>query len=384
MKHSSLSRSILAVAALATVGMAGAQTIRRNTVVPIRFQDTIRMSDVRVGDPIRAYADGSRDIPAGSIFEGRVRSIHRPTRNENGYVEFEFNTLRLSNRYDDRSRDTNRDDPWRRDRNDDSRNDANGRDRGYGQTYAIRATPIPINDRYTSRDRDGRITARQDQPVGRDTAVIGGGIAGLALGSLIHKPLEGAIIGALGGILIAETSRSRNSDVVIDRNTRMGAAFQRDLTLDGYDRDDRWDRDRDQNRDDPWRRDRDDNWNRDRDDDQDANYNPTIRYRDRDLRFDGKERPYRLGSTAMLPVDVTARMLGIRFDDRNNRTITLDGPDGSARIARDSAQATIDGRTITLDRPVIERDGVLYAPAELFARILRENLTIDGTTVTRR
>lgn len=364
MKHSSLSRTLFGLGALATVAVAGAQTIRRDTVIPIRFEDTVRLSTVRVGDPIRAIADGaSRDIPNGSVFEGRVRTVRRPAKGQNGYVEFEFTTLRLSSGgYGVNHRF----------------NTGDRRDDRSGQRYDIRAVPIPLNGDYTERDRDGRIQMRQRKGVGRDTAVLGGGLAGLALGSLLKKPLEGAIVGLLGGIAVAETNRGGTSDVILDKNTRMGAAFQRDVTIDRTN-------DRSDDRD-GWGRDRDDRWGRDRDDrwDDRDSYNPVIRYKDRDLRFDGRERPYRLGSTAMLPAEATARQLGVRFNDQDNRAIVLDGPYGVARVSRDSSRATIDGREINLPRPAVERDGVLYVPAEVFGRILREALTIDGTSAYRR
>ncbi|RYG28652.1 hypothetical protein EON81_28135 [bacterium] len=368
MKQSSLSRTLLGATALAAVSVAGAQTIRRDTVIPIRFEDTIRLSNVRVGDTFRARVDDSRDLPRGAELEGKVRGVRKPRNGENGFVEMEFNSLRTSD----------------------------------GRRYDIRAVPIPLDDRNTTRGRDGRVTVKQNKGVNNGTAVLGGGLAGLAIGSLIKKPLEGAIVGVLGGILVAETSRSGNVDTVIDRNTRMGAAFTRDFRFEGS-RDD-WDRDRDRDRDGDWNRDRDrdrDDWNRDRDKDWDRDrdrnrdddrwtddgwgtYTPRIKYRDRDIRFNGRERPYRLGGTTMLPIEATARQLDIRIDDVRARTLNLDGPDGRARISRDSSFARIDGREVSLGRPVVERDGVLYAPAEVFGRILRDDFYIDGTSVFRR
>jgi hypothetical protein len=155
---------------------------------------------------------------------------------------------------------------------------------------------------------------------------------------------------------------------------------------DGGDRrqDDRWDERRQDNRREDERR-QDDRWGNSRDqrDERDIR----ITYGTRDLRFGRDDRPYREGSTLMVPLQIAATQMGMRVsrdEGRSDRYIFVDANDGYLQVELGSREARLNGRRITMPESATERNRVVYVPLEMLAQIARETVYLDGTRVARR
>src|SRR5689334_8362416 len=88
----------VALAALAVLQAAMAQeTIRlkRGLVIPVRFQDELSLRDSRVGDRFSAIVENDRDLPSGTVFEGRVSDIRRGSGDKAGYMDLDFESVLL-------------------------------------------------------------------------------------------------------------------------------------------------------------------------------------------------------------------------------------------------------------------------------------------------
>jgi len=367
--------------AIPALSQAASTTLRRDTVLPVTFEDSLTIKENRAGDRFTVRVDDNRDLPFGTKLNGRIVNV-RPARDDRpAYMDLEFTEVVLPD----------------------------------GTRRNFRAVPIPLNDRYTTRDADGRVVVRKDVRK-KENLVLGGALGGLVLGSILKKPVEGAVLGTIAGIVLAETDKKNDGNTLIQKGQRMGALVEETVTLTyddrGRNRDRDWDRDRDidrnrdRNRDRDWDIDRDRNRDRDRDRDWDRGRNQD-RDRDdwgrddrndqlgrdlrieigrRELRYTRREQPYRLGETVMVPLDRTAEQIGLNVEKgRNGKAIYVEGEDESTlRIQIDAREARLNGRTVTMDRAVVERDGIVYVPVELLARMKNETLRVNGNTVRAR
>jgi len=345
-------------------------SIRRNAVVPVRFEQDLRIRDARRGQTFNVRVEANRDLPPGTRLEGRIRDIRRENRDRRDYVDLEFTHVVLPR----------------------------------GERREIDAVPIPLDDRAVRRDRDGRWEARR--PDGNIAYVLGGALGGLVLGSTIDKRVEGTILGALAGIAIGESNRGQ-ADLVIRRGTRVGARFTRDFRFEtdryGYNwGDDRWDDGRwDDDRwdDDRWDRDRD-GWPRDRGnpdrpggwspvpprgdwgfdrDDRDNRYGDgyTISVGSRIVRFSEREQPFRSGGTTMVPLEAMARQIGFRVQRRGTEW-ELDGDRESIRFATGSRNYRSEFGSGTFPRAAESVNGTVYVPIEAFQRVSREPVRLGA------
>jgi hypothetical protein len=337
--------------------MAAAQAesivVRKDWVIPIRFDRDVHLRDTRAGDRVWARVDDDRDLPFGTWFDGRVKRVQRPRTGRPGYVEIEFVALELPDR-------TRRE---------------------------IRALPVTLDSRYVRRDGDGRfyVSRKQTRP---EKHVFGGMLGGLILGSMIDKPFEGAFVGTLAGIIVAETERvDAENETVIRRGRQMGALFERDFR---FRYDGPWPRARDF---DTRRGTYDDGWDRERRDEMDRfppDYRdrgerrderaPGVRLDDLELRYDVREQPYWEGKTCMVPLAATCRQasLGIsRSEDRDR--FYVEGPEGVLVIEQNSGTYRLNGRRVELPERAIQREGVVYVPVDAIARVAGKTAHVDGT-----
>ena len=316
-------------------------TIRDNEVVAVKFDQSINAKNVRRGDRFTATVD-DRLLPSGSKMIGRVVEIQRKEGSRKAFAELEFTQLELPG----------------------------------GRRVEIAAYPVPMNDRNVERGRGGRMEAKKQTR--RDHVVIGSTVGGLILGSLIKKPFEGAIIGALGGILVAETDALNTSgEMIVEKGQKMGAAFDREVSFDlrdGGRYDDR--------RDDGYE-DRDDRYERDRQDDyEDRRQVLRVEFEDRALRFNENREPYRDGSTVMVPLAETADQLGIAVVRTADKSFYLEDEDNTLKLEQNKSEARLNGKRMSLPRAIVERDGATFVPIEVFAAIKRNALYVNGERVS--
>ena len=369
--------SLAALGLLTAVPMlasASPISLRRDSVIPVVFEDTLTVRGTREGDRFTARVDDTRYLPAGTKFEGRVVGVRETRRDEPAMMDLAFDTLVMPD----------------------------------GHRQRIDSVPIPLTDRYVSRDREGRFVVKNNVKK-KESTVLGGMIGGFILGSIFQKQLEGVVLGAIAGVLIATNDRSNDGSTVVTKGDRMGGLIQRDVQFDwrgnGADsrrEDDRWDsrdarRQDDRRQDDRWderrqddrRQDdrrQDDRWGNEREerwDDREVK----ISYGSRELRWGRDGRPYREGSTLMVPLQATATQMGMRVSRDNGRTdryIFVDGNDGYLQVELGTREARMNGRRISMPESPTERDRTVYVPLEILAQLSKETVYVNGTRVARR
>lgn len=361
MKSKSISLVLTSVAFSGIlVGLTHADQIRirADRVVPVVVDQDLSLKDSRKGDRFTATVQDDRDLPSGTRFQGRIVDIEQKHDGKPGYLDLEFTGIELPD----------------------------------GTRARISSKPIAMDS--AKKDRDGHFVAKPQ--VSKQAAVLGGAGAGLILGALIKKPFEGAFIGALAGIFVAETSagdKYTNGDVAVKKGSKLGALILRNFTVDYDDRHDinRRDADRDGDfgksgdRDGDIDRDRDGDRDRDSDRDRDGDSRDIrLTYREHVLNFDRDQKPYYEGETLMVPLNDIASQLDLEVDRTKDKVVYIEDDNGSLKIEQDSTAYRLNGKKGNLSTAVKERDGVLYVPIEILAAMKKEAIFLNGSRINIR
>lgn len=342
-------RSLWAILGAATILAAPALSaadidIHRDTIVPVRFNEDLTIRDNRPGDHFTADVDDNPDLPPGTRLEGRVVNMKPPRGDRPATMDLEFTDVILPG----------------------------------GERARIEAVPLPMDNEYVYR-RGGRFYAKSDIHQ-RRADVLGGFLGGLIVGKIFHRPITGAILGTVVGAIAADNQAAHDTNVVVYRGEKLGALFNRDLYIEEDDPADRPARDDHYDRDDYGRRgDSDDRPpvdNRARDD-----RDIDVVYEDHDVRYTDREHPYWDGDEVMVPLQRTADQLKLDVDRTNAQAIYIEGDDFSLRLEQDSRNFRLNGHHGTLSKAVVEKDGVLYVPVEVFATFRHERLTVNGNKI---
>jgi len=298
--------------------------IRDREVIAVKFDDAISTKTTHGGDRFSATVDGDRDLPDGTKLVGRVREIRQKDGDNPACAELEFTELVLPN----------------------------------GDRVDIHAYPISLDSKSVTKGKDGHLEAKKGPR--RDQVVLGAAAGGLLLGTIFHKPFEGTVLGALGGILVAETgSLNTNSDQIVQKGQKMGAGFDGQVYVDLDSRDSRSD-------------------SRDSQDSRDLR----VEYKDHEVRFDRDVLPYRAGSSVMVPLDAMAKELGLDVTRSGDSIFYLEDEDNSLKLEQNVTDGRLNGRRISLPQAVVAKGGVIYVPIEAFAAIKRDSLSVNGTRVS--
>lgn len=296
------------IVAIGTVGVAWASPveIRKNDVVPVRFDSQLSTGENRSGDPFTATPENDTLFPVGTRFEGHIARIATKSNRHPASMDLVFDDVRLPD----------------------------------GSRHDIRGVPVPLTAKYVDRDADGHYIAKAS--VRKDTAVGVGAIAGLLVGALLHKPFEGTFVGTLAGILVASTAGDDRT-LVISRGAEAGVMFQRDERIDlGGSASE------------PTQR------------DPGASASAlSALVGGKQIQYSADMAPFRSGSTLMVPIQFTAKQLGLSYDESESSIFT-ENDSHSIRFEENSRSYRVDGRSDTLDSSVIQRNGVWYAPARAF------------------
>ena len=86
----------------------------------------------------------------------------------------------------------------------------------------------------------------------------------------------------------------------------------------------------------------------------------------------------------MVPLETTARSLGLRVDTGRYQTVYVEGREGTLRLERNSNEARVNGRTVRMARPMAERNRILFVPIEVLADVSRESVTVNGNRIVSR
>ncbi len=336
MNNLRLSTGLMGLAILSAIpafGTANVVTLRRDTVIPVVFEDKLTVQDNRPGDFFTVRVTDNDFLPHGSELLGRIDRIHPARGNRPASMDLRFVKILLP----DNSR------------------------------VLLDASPIPMDDRYITRTGDGRIIAKSDVRQ-QQNDVLGGAIGGFIVGSILHRRVAGTIIGTMVGVVAAENDRAKGSNLVVNSGDRVGALINHDVTIDFSGAPARlgeFDRPSDAGP-------------------RGSNQGPiTIGFKKNDVRFPDNAKPYWIGDVIMVPLEPAARQMELDVDQRKDRVVYINGPESSMRIMIASRQARLDGKNFDLPRTVVEREGMVYVPLDALLPLIKADVYVNGTIVDK-
>ena len=345
--------AILALGGILSVASADGILVRRDTVVPIKFESELTMKGSRTGQRFFATVDERGDLPFGARLEGEVVGVHDAEGDRPAYLDLEFNRIQTPN----------------------------------GEYRDIRAVPMAFDAKHVEQKSDGRFVAKKSVRRRSDYA-IGGAIIGYIAGSVAKKQLEGLVAGLVAGIILAETDRVGDGNVVIRRGQRMGALFMKDFRWDDYDRggDGGWKvRDSSDGRNGDWKTQSDQSetpgWKTG--DPQDPQYSGSydLRAGRRTVDFRKSERPYYANETLMVPLERVCDAFKIKLKNNFDDGYELKGELATMRLQRDSKEFQVNGRFGQLPVAVVERYGVIFVPVSVIATVSKDKVTVNGNRI---
>jgi hypothetical protein len=182
-----------------------AQTLATDTVIPVTLDTTLSSNNSRRGDRFTATVRTTGDdyygmLPDGTRVEGRVVTARAQRGNDPGVLELDFQRLRLPN----------------------------------GRTYNIDGDLVSLDANGIVRDSNGRIRATGQARDQRAVYAGYGAGAGLIVGLLTKKPLEGTIIGGVLGYLAGQVQKDRGgnpSNVRLEPGTQFGVRLTQNVTI---------------------------------------------------------------------------------------------------------------------------------------------------------
>ncbi len=377
--------------------IAGADSVRLRTddVIPVIMQTELTFRDTREGDTFRADVNDASMLPAGSRLEGVVHRVVQKDGDRKAFMDIEFTAIILPD----------------------------------GHRTRFHGTPIPLSKNYVVRDREGRWEAKKG--VTKETVVLGATAGGLILGSMIHKPFEGAFLGALLGVFGAEVDKDDVGDgnIVVPKGSKVGARVDEGLTIrfdgrrgdkgieadrygpydkDGYNHEgfDRYGFDRKGHYDAGYDSTRNESPGRDSGSydrygyDRDGHYNPRydttrdnpapnrpssrgqlqVEIDRKSMHYAIDEQPFRDGWVIMVPLRSTADQLGYSVSqDRAEGSYRLENDTDVLVVEQASRTYSLNRRTGTLPLEVEVRDGIVYAPIDAFTVLTRGSVYVNGT-----
>lgn len=176
--------------------------IQDGTVIPVTLDEEISSNTARQGDRFTTTVRSNDDymgLPIGTKIEGRVVAAKAKEGRNPGMLELDFRRVMLPD----------------------------------GRVVAMDGSLIGLDDKSVNRDSNGVYTARSDKKDERIVYAGYGAGAGLLVGLLTKKPLEGALLGGVLGYLFGEVQRNqeRAADVRLRRGTEFGVRLDQDLVL---------------------------------------------------------------------------------------------------------------------------------------------------------
>jgi len=301
-----------AVAALAVLSFADPRDLKRNDAIPIRIDQDLRVETTQPGDQFTAHVDGDRRLPEHTVFHGVVDRVYPANRWRAAAMDLEFTSIQTPD----------------------------------GAHFNIQAIPTRPDDPHLTRSGDGRVISGY-QPGTEGAYVVGGAVGGAIVGSIARRPLAGTFIGALFGAIAGSADRHENQNLVIAKGAKLVAVLESDVVPGG------------------------------------TPLPPppglryvSLRFNDRDISFDPLMQPYEVGQVVMAPVGPMADQLGLTVMDRVRGRVAIQGPEGRVLLFENSVLYRNNGINATLPRQVIRRNGVLYAPLEVFEALKGQHFAI--------
>lgn len=184
---------------------ANQRVIQSDTVIPVTLDTRLSSNESREGDRFTATVKTDNEtyygfLPAGTRIEGRVVAARPKAGKDPGVIELDFERMRLPN----------------------------------GKSYNLDGQLISLDNDAVTRDSNGMIRARSGNQGDNRTVYAGYGAgAGLVVGLLTKKPLEGALLGGVLGYLAGEAQRAQNkpADVRLNPGTAFGVRLTQDVAI---------------------------------------------------------------------------------------------------------------------------------------------------------
>lgn len=180
------------------------EVIAEDTVLPVELDTPLSSNESRRGDKFTATLQTKQDtyygvLPAGTRIEGHVASVRSKQGKDPGVLDLDFDRIRLPD----------------------------------GRAYDFDGELISLDADTVKADEQGILRAPAGTKDNRTVYAGYGAGAGLVVGLLTKKPLEGGLIGGLLGYLAgeAEKSQSKPADVQLKRGTEFGVRLTEALAI---------------------------------------------------------------------------------------------------------------------------------------------------------
>ena len=182
--------------------------LRANEIIPVSLDNSLSSAENRKGDTFTATVltrdfDTYGDIPAGTKVDGHIAAIRRRNGDQPAILDLTFDRLRFPN----------------------------------GRTVKINGTLTSLDGKFVRENANGILVARENAK-GADQRMVYAGYgagAGLLVGVLTKKPLEGAILGGALGYILGQVKKDNNAratrDVEIETGTEMGVKVNNDVVV---------------------------------------------------------------------------------------------------------------------------------------------------------
>jgi len=186
--------------------------IREDQVIPVKLDHTLSSDENSKGDTFTATvirdSEFLGDIPQGTKIEGHIAAVHARKSNSNpAILDLAFDRMRFPN----------------------------------GRSVKIDGSLISLDDKYVYTNDNGVLVARNSSSTssGTDQRMVYAGYgagAGLLVGVLSKKPLEGAILGGALGYILGQVKRDQGQakateDVTLRPGTEMGVKMNSPVTV---------------------------------------------------------------------------------------------------------------------------------------------------------
>lgn len=175
--------------------------IESGAVIPVTLDEELSSNASKQGDrfnaTVRSNGSSYAGLPAGTKIEGRVVAVTPKEGNNPGMLELDFRRAILPD----------------------------------GRSMAITGSLIGLDNDSVERKEDGTYVAKSTRKDDRIVYAGYGAGAGLLVGLLTKKPLEGAVLGGVLGYLFGEVQRNqqRAADVRLKEGTEFGVRLDQDL-----------------------------------------------------------------------------------------------------------------------------------------------------------
>jgi hypothetical protein len=185
--------------------------VREDQVIPVTLDHTLSSNDNSKGDTFTATvvrdSDALADMPKGTKVEGHIAAVHPRRNNDPAIIDLSFDRLRFPN----------------------------------GRSVKIDGSLISLDDKHVRRNDNGVLVARDSASAasGTDQRMVYAGYgagAGLLVGVLTKRPLEGAILGGALGYILGQVKKDQGQvrttdNVTLTPGTEMGVRLNREVAV---------------------------------------------------------------------------------------------------------------------------------------------------------